>query len=359
MHCVRCPSDRGLYYAEPCRHGLFCDACRQSLSTPLAVCPSCPADGDPILKFSTSQRPQKLHTPKSLAEIQAFPVCEASFNSVNTQKEAATALYKQGKFWEAARSLTGCIKASSQLDKPIRAVLHSNRSLILLALKEYSMAMEDAEEALSLDCTNLKAQFRIAKASLELGDYLRAEFFAEKVLQRTEDIATRQVLTEARARKAAASPLGLPQVSYAGITKIEVLHTSPTDENLGDTQVLPLTKPLRVTVQQAKLCPTKVTSFKEVESMLRRGVSPDDLIKSLPVEDLAYYARISKVLFTDPDLFTSFIKTVDKVTDRVTARRYFETLLSVTPGIDTMVAMMTVEERVVYNKLNKEFTTSC
>jgi tetratricopeptide (TPR) repeat protein len=348
MHCIRCPSDRGLYYAEPCHHGLFCDPCKSSLSAPLAVCPSCPADADPISKFSSSQRPQKLPTPKCLAEIQAFPECEASFNGVNTQKDAATALYKQGKFWEAARSLTGCIKASSKLDKPIRAVLHSNRSLILLALKEYSMAMEDAEEALSLDFTNLKAQFRIAKASLELGDYARAEFFAEKVLQSTEDVATRQVLTEARTRKTAESLPELPQVSDAVIAKIKVPPPPHTDEN-------------SVTVQQvsvAKPAPTKVGSFKDVESVLRRRLAPDDLVKSLPVEDLAYYARTTQVLFKEPDLFNSFINTVDQVSDRLTARKYFETLISVTPGLDTMVAMMTGEERKVYNKLTEEFKTS-
>lgn len=54
-------------------------------------------------------------------------------------------------------------------DKALESQLYSNRSAVSLRLEEYSKAVDDARFALKLDPSNVKAHFRAARASKELG----------------------------------------------------------------------------------------------------------------------------------------------------------------------------------------------
>jgi len=239
-------------------------------------------------------------------------------------KDFATGLFRIGNLWEAASALTSCLAAACRLSKADRALLHANRALVFLSLREWAMALEDAEAALSLDSRNLKAQFRVAKASLELGDFARAEFFAEKVLEQTEDAAARKVLDEAKERM-----------------KVETGRV-----------------PDKLTCQAPAIecqTPTKLKTFQQIESFLRHRIIPDKLCQVLPPEELAYYSKHSKVLLSDPDIFANCLHAIDQVTDRDKVGKYFEVLRS-SPSTETMVAMMIVNERQVYSKLTNEFT---
>ena len=72
--------------------------------------------------------------------------------------------YRRGDYEEAVRAYTRCLASD-----PEATVAYSNRSMAHLQLKDFSAALIDAEAALKLDGSLVKARYRRATALEHLG----------------------------------------------------------------------------------------------------------------------------------------------------------------------------------------------
>ena len=336
VQCARCTSNDGRFVCEPCNHGFFCDLCRVNLSDRFSVCPCCPADAEPIARFkiiATDNSHARDAAPRQdiRADIRKDNckslLINASPEDVVRRKDFATELYKAGKFFEALSTLSSCINDSALLPKQLASVIYANRSLALMALNRFSEALADAEQALLLDGSNVKAQFRMAKASLELGDYQRAEHFAEKVYRATGDLAAQEVIDAVTAK-----------------IRMKPVKEYPVkgDENVMSNVQLP------ITIQ--KPTGNQISNARDLESLITSHPASDTLLSKLPPDCLAWHISNSAHVFSDPDIFVSIIMTLDTMTDNDAVCQYMKQLQAC-KHVSTVVAMLTSSERKVYNKL--------
>ncbi|CAI0385970.1 unnamed protein product [Linum tenue] len=99
-------------------------------------------------------------------------------------KEQGNQYVKMGKkhYSEAINCYTRAINQQALTDSET-SLLYSNRSHVNLLLGNYRRAITDAEEAIKLCPSNVKAFYRAAKASLSLNLLSEAKYFAEKGLE--------------------------------------------------------------------------------------------------------------------------------------------------------------------------------
>nr|PIL98957.1 tetratricopeptide repeat-containing protein [Toxoplasma gondii COUG] len=85
-------------------------------------------------------------------------------------------------------SLDACNQSTDgKLTKKLHSLLYSNRSQVHLTMGQYEEAAEDSLRAMQLDCTNIKALWRRARALLFLGGEDNLEL-ASTVAKRIEDV---------------------------------------------------------------------------------------------------------------------------------------------------------------------------
>ncbi|CAI0386284.1 unnamed protein product [Linum tenue] len=99
-------------------------------------------------------------------------------------KEQGNQYVKMGNkhYSEAINCYTRAINQQALTDSET-SLLYSNRSHVNLLLGNYRRAITDAEEAIKLCPSNVKAFYRAAKASLSLNLLSEAKYFAEKGLE--------------------------------------------------------------------------------------------------------------------------------------------------------------------------------
>ena len=331
MVCVRCTSENGRFTCEPCNHGPFCEKCTGDLQGKLACCSCCPSDADPLIRFKLIVD-DSISKGENVSHAKAKACHDVSddnktMQDVTRRKDLATALYKSGKFSEAITTLSSCITDATMIPKPVMSILYANRSLALMAVRSFSEALADAEKALLLDGTNIKAQFRMAQASLELGDSQRAEYFAEKVYKSTGDLAAEKVISQAKA------------MICRDQSKIVAVKA---DENTN------INSPIHVEVKKPTVA--QISTASALESFLRRSPMPEALIEKLPPECLAWHISNSSHVFGDPDIFVSFIKALHKVSDPASICEYIK-YLKTSRNLETVVSMLSTSERTLYDKL--------
>lgn len=101
-------------------------------------------------------------------------------------KEKGNEYVKMGKkhYPEAIDCYTRAINQQALSDAE-QSILYSNRSLTNLLLGNNRRALQDAEEAIKLSPTNIKALYRAAKASFSLGLLVAAKSYCEKGLEQS------------------------------------------------------------------------------------------------------------------------------------------------------------------------------
>ncbi|KAL3517752.1 hypothetical protein ACH5RR_020341 [Cinchona calisaya] len=68
------------------------------------------------------------------------------------------------------------------------SILYSNRAHVNLLLGNYRRALQDAEEAIKLSPTNVKAFYRAVKASMSLNLLAEAKSYCEKGLEQSPEM---------------------------------------------------------------------------------------------------------------------------------------------------------------------------
>ncbi|XP_047971802.1 tetratricopeptide repeat protein 4 homolog [Salvia hispanica] len=103
-------------------------------------------------------------------------------------KEKGNEYVKKGKkhYSDAIDCYTRAINQKA-LSDPENSILYSNRAHVNLLLGNYRRSLQDAEEAIKLCSTNVKALYRAVKASLSLNLLDEARSYCEKGLQQSPD----------------------------------------------------------------------------------------------------------------------------------------------------------------------------
>ena len=236
-------------------------------------------------------------------------------------KQQAIQEYKNNNFANSIALLTTCLEelpCGFKLESSQRAVLLSNRALAYLALNQFAPAVEDAENSLVLEPDNPKAQFRLAKGLAGLGDSAKAAYFAQKVVEKTQD-------------KMAIDLLNSLAVVASPEFVVKTANPAPT--------------------VQAQLPPsTQTLGFSQLELCLRKsGKFPIDLTPEI----LLYFVKQHAVLFTDVDVFVNLLKAVDGIEDVEVQGRYKHVVRQVSSA--TVLAMLTHTERSLLEKLTRRF----
>ncbi|KAJ4814638.1 Tetratricopeptide repeat protein [Rhynchospora pubera] len=160
-------------------------------------------------------------TDKEKADLDAIAALKQS--SALDLKEQGNQFVKKGKkhYSDAIESYTRAINQKA-LDDSETSVLFANRAHVNLLLGNYRRALTDAEEAIKLCPSNIKAYYRAAKASFCLNLYSEAISFCErgleqspsnedirKILTQVNSVKTEQELREAKAQQALSTAKGL------------------------------------------------------------------------------------------------------------------------------------------------------
>ncbi|PIN26246.1 hypothetical protein CDL12_00990 [Handroanthus impetiginosus] len=127
--------------------------------------------------------------PKTKEEIFDLEAISALKESAAIElKEKGNEYVKKGKkhYSDAIDCYTRAINQKALSDSET-SILYSNRAHVNLLLGNYRRALQDAEEAIKLTPTNVKALYRAVKASLSLNLLDEAKSYCEKGLQQSPD----------------------------------------------------------------------------------------------------------------------------------------------------------------------------
>ncbi|XP_052171096.1 uncharacterized protein LOC127787207 [Diospyros lotus] len=125
-------------------------------------------------------------TEKEKADLEAINALKQS--AAIELKEKGNEYVKLGKkhYSDAIDCYTRAINQKVLSDSE-NSILFANRAHVNLLLGNYRRALRDAEEAIKLCPTNIKAFYRAVKASLSLNLLLEAKQYCEKALQQSPD----------------------------------------------------------------------------------------------------------------------------------------------------------------------------
>ncbi|KAJ4826349.1 hypothetical protein Tsubulata_047442 [Turnera subulata] len=125
-------------------------------------------------------------TESEIADLQAIAALKES--AALEFKEKGNQYVKMGKkhYSDAIDCYTRAINQKALSDSET-SVIYSNRAHVNLLLGNYRRTLEDAEEAIKLSPTNVKALYRAAKASLSLNLLPEAKSYCEKGLNQDPD----------------------------------------------------------------------------------------------------------------------------------------------------------------------------
>ncbi|KAK4436823.1 Tetratricopeptide repeat protein 4 [Sesamum alatum] len=127
--------------------------------------------------------------PKTNEEIVDLEAIAALKESAAIElKEKGNEYVKRGKkhYSDAIDCYTRAINQKA-LSNSENSILYSNRAHVNLLLGNYRRALQDAEEAIKLSPTNVKALYRAVKAALSLNLIDEAKSYCEKGLQQSPD----------------------------------------------------------------------------------------------------------------------------------------------------------------------------
>ncbi|KAL0415617.1 UNVERIFIED_CONTAM: Tetratricopeptide repeat protein 4 [Sesamum latifolium] len=127
--------------------------------------------------------------PKTNEEIVDLEAITALKESAAIElKEKGNEYVKMGKkhYSDAIDCYTRAINQKA-LSNSESSIVYSNRAHVNLLLGNYRRALEDAEEAIKLSPTNVKALYRAVKAALSLNLMNEAKSYCEKGLQQSPD----------------------------------------------------------------------------------------------------------------------------------------------------------------------------
>ncbi|KAG8379480.1 hypothetical protein BUALT_Bualt07G0092900 [Buddleja alternifolia] len=127
--------------------------------------------------------------PKTNEEIIDLQAISAIKHSAAIElKDKGNEYVKKGKkhYSDAIDCYTRAINQKALNDSE-SSLLYSNRAHVNLLLGNYRRALQDAEEAVKLSPTNVKALYRAVKASLSLNQLDEAKSYCEKGLQQSQD----------------------------------------------------------------------------------------------------------------------------------------------------------------------------
>ncbi|GMP90531.1 hypothetical protein CsSME_00041614 [Camellia sinensis var. sinensis] len=125
-------------------------------------------------------------TETEVADLQAIAALKES--TAIELKEKGNKYVKMGKkhYSDAIDCYTRAINQNVLSDSE-NSILFSNRAHVNLLMGNYRRALVDAEEAIKLCPTNIKALYRAVKASLSLNLLSEAKQYCEKGLQQSPD----------------------------------------------------------------------------------------------------------------------------------------------------------------------------
>lgn len=127
--------------------------------------------------------------PKTESEIADLQAISALKHSTALElKEKGNEYVKMGKkhYSDAIECYTRAINQDALSDSD-NSIVYSNRAHVNLLLGNYRRAFTDAQEAIKLCPTNVKAMYRAAKASLSLSLLVEAKSFSENGLEQDPD----------------------------------------------------------------------------------------------------------------------------------------------------------------------------
>ncbi|KAH8517543.1 hypothetical protein H0E87_005462 [Populus deltoides] len=127
--------------------------------------------------------------PKTESEIADLQAISALKHSTALElKEKGNEYVKMGKkhYSDAIECYTRAINQEALSDSD-NSIVYSNRAHVNLLLGNYRRALTDAQEAIKLCPTNVKAMYRAAKASLSLSLLVEAKSFSENGLEQDPD----------------------------------------------------------------------------------------------------------------------------------------------------------------------------
>lgn len=117
--------------------------------------------------------------------------------TVESLKELGNTAIKNGKYEEAMLHYTHAIKMD-----PKNFALFSNRSFAFLKLKQYSLAMEDAQQTIALNSEWAKGYFRCGEVKYATGNFEEAQLFYEIALKlKPDDQSIYECVEKARKAK--------------------------------------------------------------------------------------------------------------------------------------------------------------
>ncbi|KAG6787470.1 hypothetical protein POTOM_009110 [Populus tomentosa] len=127
--------------------------------------------------------------PKTESEIADLQAISALKHSTALElKEKGNEYVKMGKkhYSDAIECYTRAINQEALSDSD-NSIVYSNRAHVNLLLGNYRRALTDAQEAIKLCPTDVKAMYRAAKASLSLSLLVEAKSFSENGLKQDPD----------------------------------------------------------------------------------------------------------------------------------------------------------------------------
>uniref|UniRef100_A0A0G4FNK9 Cns1/TTC4 wheel domain-containing protein n=1 Tax=Chromera velia CCMP2878 TaxID=1169474 RepID=A0A0G4FNK9_9ALVE len=149
-------------------------------------------------------------------------------------KQHGNEFVKEGpkKYREALHCYTQALDQPTT-DTKLRSVLHSNRAHVRLHLKNYPGAVDDARHAIRSDVSNVKAYWRGAKASTELGLYKQVIGFCDAGLKQDGENAELKKLKAQAAERLEEAEVQKEKVAQA--EKVEEKKKETTQEKVART----------------------------------------------------------------------------------------------------------------------------
>lgn len=155
-----------------CGHG-FCEFClNKCLEQKPGLCPVCQKDPSPIHPSYTIrsivESIRKISDNDATGEVDTDE--PSSTESVESLKAAGDACHNQKKYAEAIKHYSQALHKSTSGDAR-NAVLFNNRAQCYIKIAQYRRALEDCDEAIKLDASNIKAYIRRADCLNKLGEF--------------------------------------------------------------------------------------------------------------------------------------------------------------------------------------------
>jgi tetratricopeptide (TPR) repeat protein len=200
-----------------------------------------------VVEASDDESDEELHP-----EIEV----ECSGKGIEAAKQRANELYSSGKVQDAVKLISKCIwlidqKRTTDVSTELQSILHSNRALANVQLKDWQSVEKDCDKALALNCKNTKAKYRRAVAYFELGRIQDSSREVDVVLKEVVDAKANKEAVELKRRitqylesaksevRVAPEPVKSqqepPQLS-TGFKKMQIVEAEESDDDVSQEE---------------------------------------------------------------------------------------------------------------------------